>query len=435
MAKGLLDGGSGAVSLEDLKEDHPVLKKTATAPPEPAPAAEPQPTEPKPEEPKVETPKVEPTPVEPKVETPPEPEAPVVKEPEEPKAPTPVEQMQQSGLNLEFLKELTGKAFESEDQVKEALTKQTMESEYDELQTQYKDLDEKYSLLTEQLDPSKYFSSEEAMKLEMFKKENPKKDASIAQKVFSTDDLNSVDDLEMVKMGRKFKNPKLPGTEKDLEVAIMEELGIEEDSPRSEWSTTAQIRLANMASDYREQFDTIKEGVQLPERIDIDGLHAERKQASEEVKTKLVEDWTKNADDLLKTFDKIKLPVGKPEEGEDQQFFEWDLGEAPKAEIESLKGHYITNGIEYDDLTKESFNKALEMSQLSKNLPQIMKQYGEDIVAREAEKHLKETHNPEPLKDAERPKSDADADRIKERTEWASTGGASVRQKPLFNQT
>jgi hypothetical protein len=430
MAKGLLEGGNKAVGLEDLSKPQQLSRETVAAPQEPAPAAEePQPTEPTPEEPKVETPP-EPTPEEPKVEEPKEPE---VQEPEEPKAPDPVEQIQKSGLNLEFLQELTGKTFESEDQVKEALTKPTMETEYEELKSQHDDLSEKYDLLADQLDPLKYFS-EEALKIEMYKQENPKRDASIIQKVFSTEDLSSVDDLEMVKMGIKFKTTKLKSSDQDLEAALAEEFGVEPDTPFNEWSPTAKTRLAIKAGDYRDEFDGIKSSVKLPDRINIEELRSQQKQAAEEASAKLTEDWTKNAGDVLKASKKIQVPIGTPKEGEAQQFFEWDLGKAPEAEIKQLRDDYITMGLPYDDQTKESFQKALDLSLLDQNLPQIMKKYGEDLLARQEEKHLKETHNAEPLHDTQRPEDSKEDQQIKDRTTFVTGGGGAIRQKPLFKQ-
>ena len=81
------------------------------------------------------------------------------------------------------------------------------------------------------------------MKLEMWRKDNPRKDAGVAQRVFSTEDLNDIKDLDMVKMGRKFSNPNLPGTDADLVAAIAEELNVDPDTPFNEWSPTAQIRI------------------------------------------------------------------------------------------------------------------------------------------------------------------------------------------------
>jgi len=349
------------------------------------------------------------------------------------------EQIQKSGFAFEFLSTLTGTTFESEDQVKEAFNKPTMESEYgelktqhDELNTQHTDLNEKYNLLTEQLDPSQYFGSDDAMKLAIFEKDNPNKDASIAQKVFSTEDLSTVGDLEMVKMGMKFQTRNLKGTEADLEATIAEEMGQESDTPFNEWPVSAQNRLAIKASEYRDQFDTVKKSVTLPEKFNIEELHTQRREAAEGAEAKLTTDWSGNAEKVLNDFDKLKVPVGEPKEGEDQQFFEWDLGEVPKSEVDELTQAYISNGLEMTDDSQKSFNKALELSLLDKNLSKMMQAYGKDLLARQEETHLKETNNTEALTDSQRPVEGGEDKVLKERSTFARTGGSSILTKPLF---
>jgi hypothetical protein len=408
------------ISLEDLNEPQEVIPQEPQ--PEPTPEPTPEPVEPAPEP--APEPEPEPTP-EPTPEPAPEPE------------PEPADPIQKSGLAgeefLTLLNKFTNQEFESEDQAKEALTKPSMETEYEEAQTKLTDLQEKFDLLTEQLDPSKYFSSEEAMKLEIFKKENPKKDASIAQKIFSSGDLNEVDNLDIVKMGMKFNTRGLKGTEADLEATIAEELNADSDTPVSEWSIPAQNRLARMASEYRDQFDKIKSSVSLPERVDIEALRTERKQAAEQAQAELTQGWTARADEVLKSTDKISIPIGEPKEGESQEFFEWDLGKAPADKVAELKDTYIELGIEFNKDTADSFQKALRMELLEDNLPKIMDQYRKHLLAQKEEEHLKETHNPGAIKDTVRPEGGADKKK-KDQTDFATSGlGSAVKGTRLFD--
>jgi len=425
----------GGISLDDLKEGTMTASTQPgqePAPQEPAPPAEPEskPAEPTPEPPQEPsapqepgTPPTEPAPAEP---------------PAEP--PSPADQIQKSGLDdtlsfLDTFNKLTNQTFKSEDQVKEAINKPTMESEYDTLKTEHNDLTEKYDLLTEQLDPSKYFSSEEAMKLEIFKRENPKKDASIAQKIFSTEDLDSVNDLEMVKMGIKFKSSTLKASDKDIEAAIAAEFGEEPETPFNEWSSTAQTRLSIRAGEERDKFDTVKTSVKMPDKVDIDAILAQRKEAADATTATLTEGWTKNTEEVLKDSNKMKLQIGEAEEGESQEFFEWDLGAAPKAEVEQLRDTYISIGMPLNGESKESFNKALRMDLLEKNLPKIMEQYGKNLLAKQKEDHLKETHNPGAIKDTERPVPTTEDAKKKERSDFAlGSSRSSITSKPLFNK-
>jgi len=420
--KGLLDGGPGAISLADLDNaksreeiNQEILTPQQEIPEEKAPEVVPT------EEPVIA----------PKAEEPLAPEPPKEPEPE-----PQVEQIQKSGLDLEFLSELIGKKFESEDQVKDAFNKPTKESEYEELNKQHLDLSEKYELLLEQQDPSKYFSSDAAMKLELFKKQNPKRDPAVAQTIFSTEDLSQVDDIEMVKLGYKFNNAKLKGSEKDIEAAIAEELGVDPDTPVKEWPATAQIRLSNKASEFRDNFDNLKEGVKLPERINIDELKSQRDQAAKDQLQSLQDGWTKTAQEVLSATNNIKVPIGEPAEGEEQEYFTWDLGAAPKKDVEDLKEQYISLGLDPDGVAKGTFKEALNMALMNKYSSVIMHKYREDIISRQKEQHLTETHNPEPLKDAERTETSPEQTARDERTAFALGGfGSSLSQHPLFKQT
>ena len=425
--KGLLEGGAKAISLEDLNTEQqiavpdqaepapePQVQEPVESAPEPTPQAEAPVAEPESGE-VVETPQAEPTK---------EPEAAEKKE----------EEPAQFDFALFNSTINTGKDYESLEQVKADLEKPSMETEYQEAKTQTEELQAKIDahekdteLLLEQLDPATHFSSTDAMKLEVFKKQNPKKDAAIAQKVFSTEDLSSVDDLEMVKMGRKFKNPKLPGTDADLEAAIMEELNIDSDTPKSEWSNTAQIRLATMAGEYRDAFDNLKDNITLPEKLDLDDLRAKRKQSEDERIVALNEGWDKIAEEALKTTDKVKVPIGEPKEGEDQQFFEWDLRDAPKEEVEEIKKAYIGLGLDPGGEAKVDFQRSMRHALLDKNISQMMEAYGKDLLAKQKTEFLEKTNNTEPLKDSQRTE-ESEADKTKKEQTAFALGGLGPSQ-------
>jgi len=350
---------------------------------------------------------------------------------------TPPDVVQPPDTNEEFLKLLNEKfnqTFESDDQIKEAFTKPTMELEYKEAQEKYDDLQGKYELLTEQLDPKSYFSSEEAMKLEVWKTANPTKDASVAQKVFSTEDLTAVSDLEMVKMGRKFSNPKLPGTDADLEAAIAEEFNVDPDTPFKEWPTNAQIRLSTSAAEYRDRFDSIKKGVTLPERVNIEELRTQRQQEAATAKEQLTESWNGHSTQLSETMKQLKVPVGVPKEGEEQSFLTWDLSADVVKDVQEMASGYIAMGVKYDDQTKGLFDRAVTNILIEKNLPSMLDAYGKDLLARQKEQHLEETNNTAPLTDTQKSTPGSEEQKKAEQTEFATQGyGSNVRSKPLFN--
>lgn len=432
MAKGLLDSGKGkAISLDDLKEGMSAEELANQTPEEPTVQSV--------EEPKVEEPVVEKPTEEPKVEV--KSQEPKEEPVEEPKPEVKTEESTSNQFDFALFNKTLNTNYESLDQIKADLTKPTMESEYtevkqklDEWQAKFNDLNKDYDLLTEQLDPSVYFSSDEAMKLEAFKKANPDKDASIAQKVFATEDLASIDNIDMVKMGWKFNTPNLKGTDKDLEQAIAEELNQDPDIPVSEWPVSAQNRLARMAADYANQFKQIRSSVTLPEKVDIESLKAQRKQAEEQLQAELTEGWGKVADETLTSTNSIKVPIGKPEEGAEQQFFVWELGEVPKSEVETLKERFISMGLDPKE-DKAAFQETLNLALFQKNVSQIMQKYGEDLLAQSEEKHLEETNNPNPLKDTERKDLTQEDKDKQEQTEFAkNVGPPRFKYNPLFSK-
>lgn len=427
MAKsGLLESGPKAISLEDLNTEQqiempnqdgvvsePQVQEQVETPPEPTPQAEAPVAEPESKE-VVETPQEEPA--------------------KEPEKDTP-QQFDFSQLNSSL-----NKNYESFEQIKADLEKPTMETEYqeakartEELQAKIDALNKDTELLLEQTDPTALFSTD-ALRLEVFKKQNPKKDAAIAQRVLSTEDLSSVDDLEMVKMGRKFKNTKLPGTDADLEAAIMEELNIEPDTPKSEWPNTAQIRLATMAGEYRDAFDNLKDSIILPEKPNLDELRAKRKQSEEEVAAALNDGWSKIAEEALKATDKIKIPVGEPKEGEEQRYFEWELRDAPKEDVDRLKQEMISLGIDPNsEEARGVFDRSLNLVLRDKNMSRMLDAYGKDLLARQKTEFLEKTNNTEPLKDSQRTEESTTEKIKKERTAFALGGlGPSQFGNKLF---
>ena len=129
------------------------------------------------------------------------------------------------------------------------------------------------------------------------------------------------------------------------------------------------------------------------------------------------------------------MPIGTPAEGEEQKYFEWELGKVPQAEADGLKEQYIKSGLNPEEM-KESFQRGLKLTLIDANLPQIMQKYGDDIEARMTEKHLDESHNPAPLKDTVRETPSGSEKERKERSSFALDGiSSSFHGHPLFKKS
>lgn len=329
--------------------------------------------------------------------------------------------------------------FESIESLKETISKA---SKVDELEVKVKDVEdlkaqaeefkEKYELLLENTDPKALFD-DNSIKMEMFKKNNPSKDASTAHKVFSIDDVNKVDDFDIVKLGYKLDFPNLKGGDEAIKEMLAEEYNVDPELDINEWPVRAQNKLLIEANKFRNTFNEMK-NIEVPGRVDVEKLRNDLLQERESKITTLKESWNKESE-ALKSSDelkKLKFQIGTPKEGEKPEYFEWDLDNVPADTIDNIVDQMISSGV---DPTQESITNVKEAVRLAVEdiyKPQIMAKYKEAIRSEWEAEHLKKTHNPDPLHDTSNPTADVNKER-KELTDFVRGSSSKFKRKPLFS--
>lgn len=341
-------------------------------------------------------------------------------------------------LDITVLNKQLGREFDSFDSLSQELERA---SKVDDLEGKVKDFEsvkqteqelrEKYDILLEQADPKSFFANESSLKLEQFKKQNPDKDPSIAQNIFATEDLNQVDDFEIVKWGEKLDHPRLKSSDESLRGRLAKRFGEDPDIDMSEWSQSAQDQLLIEADKYRKSFREMK-NVEVPETIDVESIRQQRLQEKQEMEAKIKESWASKSKEIKDSVSKLKFEVGSPKEGESQEYFEWDITPEQSSMVDGIVDQMVSSGME---MNEDSLNTAKEAAfdlMLRQELPNILSKYKETVVSELEAKHLKDTHNPEPLHDSQAPQDDQERAK-KEFQEWAKRPTTGFSRSPLFN--
>lgn len=429
MAKQLFNSNSNdAVSLDDLNNTSTEVQPDALSaqPTEVVP-----PVVEKSQEPVVDTPPETPPLAQPEIKVEPEVKVePVVAEPDLGNP--------QPTLDISVLNKDLGRNFESLDSLKAELDKSSKVDEYetrlqglDTLKASEQEIREKYEILLELAeDPMKNFSNEQSYKLEQFKKANPKKNPAVAQSIFMTEDLNTVDDFDIVKWGYQLDNPSLKGGEEGIKQTVADEFGIDPELGLDEWSLSAQNRLAIKANEYRGKFNTMSD-IETPNKLDIDGIRQQRQADANTSLESIKSAW----DEASKSLDvsKLQIPTNIPKEGETQAYFEYDLGEQSKETVSRIVEEMVANGSEVNEQTLTFAKEAAQMALFKENMPQAISKLIEANNHVKEEEHLKNTHNPEPLHDETRPEGDV-AKEKKDFNEWASKTTGGFQRKPMIRK-
>jgi hypothetical protein len=314
-----------------------------------------------------------------------------------------------------FFETKYGQKIESEDYLKGVIESASKVASFDETQKNLSDLKEKYELLLNYADPKSHFTSEEAAKVEQFKRQFPDKDSSIANQIFSAKDLKSVSDFDIVKWGYKLDFPGMKGNEDDLRSTIAEDLSVDPTLEVDEWPVPAQNRLLKKAFEYRKTFEQLK-AIELPKSIDVESLRQQMKSDSEKLTKTLQDGWTKATPEITNDAKTLKIQLNDPKEGEQPVYFEWDLGDSLKGEVETIVSGMIANGATPDEASLPSVKEAVQMASFWKNKDKIIAAIVKDRESRKELDHLNATNNTNPLKDEER------------------TGTASDKQKAELNK-
>jgi len=326
--------------------------------------------------------------------------------PVEPKVEAPKEQLveptkEEWSFKLDKFNESFGTTFTDEDSLKGYLKRQEDLSRLSEIDSKYKDLEQKYQEAKEQLNPRKHFVSDEEYKrqliLSKYKEEvNP----NLLGKIV-THDVNKLSDLDILILGKQVGNPNLIGGDEGARQLIYNQFGIDAEEMGNDpekWSALVKNRLSDAAAPVRKSLNEIK-NVEIPQVQDFETQRQTTIQAAQELKTKLKDGWTKVVDRIVKDFGDYEYLEGKKYKVDD---------DFKKMATDVLLEHLIENDL---DLNEDNIKKAhvyLRSEFWQQRGLDILKSHAKDIEAQFTEKKMKEEDNPKPRNQAEMPKAEID---------------------------
>lgn len=330
-----------------------------------------------------EQPKVE------EVETPTE-EAPKEEAPTEAPSEAPTEEPKEETIfEVNDFNKLFESEFEDLDSVKAALASAKRTGELEKQVTELEALKEENLLLKENLDPMKYFASEDDYKIAQFKKQFPDKDASTAYKLFSAD-LTNVSDREVIAQGLLLDNPDLDGGLQGAMELIDNKYGIEEGE---ELDSITKNKLKVDARSARANINSLKSQIQLPDKIDVDTLATQQKELLEQKTEKLKDGWSGIAKEAAKTLPDITV-TDKDADGKEVEVFRYSVGkDFPQETVDGLVDYMVSAGIDIDQGAAQSMIDVMQKEYLHKNLPNIVNAARKDALAKAEEERLKKQHN------------------------------------------
>lgn len=322
---------------------------------------------------------------EPKVESPP-----AEAQPQEGVPSAETEPKEETIFEVNDFNKLFESEFEDLDSVKTALASAKRIGELETQITELEALKQENLLLKENLDPMKYFASEDDYKIAQFKKQFPDKDASVAYKLFSAD-LTNVSDREVIAQGLLLDNPDLDGGLQGALAMIDKKYGIEEGE---ELDGITKNELKVDARSARATINSLKSQIKLPDKIDVNSLATQQKELLAQRAETLKQGWGGIAKEASRTLPDIVV-TDKDADGKEVEVFRYSVGkDFPQETVDGLVDYMVNAGIDINQGAAQSMIDVMQKEYLQKNLSNIVKAVRNDTLAKAEEERLKKQHNP-----------------------------------------
>ena len=348
---------------------------------------------------KLEVPKVEEAPQQetPTVEAPietPQVETPIVENPQEEAPPVtpevvetpPVETPTETVFEINDINQKFETSFKDESEFKLALDSlkriEELEASAKELET----LKEENIILKENLDPMKYFDSEDEFRAALFKKQFPDKDANTAYQLFSAD-LNSLEHKDIIAYDMMLNTPGI--TKADADLIVADKYGIEDGEVDPLGATKMKVDAATA----KRSIATLKSQVTLPDKVDVDSLASQQKELLAQKKELLSKGWGDVGKEVERTLSDLKVS-GKDTEGEEWNFTYSMAKDFPSDVTQAMADYMASTGTELTKEAVQQMGTAMQKEYFYRNKDKIMTSFREDILAKAEEKRLQKQHNP-----------------------------------------
>jgi len=280
------------------------------------------------------------------------------------------------------------KGYDTESQRAKALETQLAEKSQRETE-----LSEKLSLLKDHANPKNFFGSDDEYRAALLKKAHPELDPiSLIQSV--TKDLPT-DPREVLKLQYKLNNPEF--TNAQIDAYLADKYGVDDFDTTTNFEdleTLSQTKIKIAEKEARKEFKTLKEGVTIPDVIDVDALISNKQTQTKEGLETLQKAWEPLVQTIPQQLDKVTITEGE------NVIFEYQIDEGFKKaiteNIAATKQYLIDNG---KVPNAENVQLAVhELKEYYMNLPEnrlkIMNAYATQKVTQRELELKKEFNNP-----------------------------------------
>ena len=251
------------------------------------------------------------------------------------------------------------------------------------------DLAEKLTILKDHANPMTFFGSEDEYKAAILKKERPELDSATLMQVI-TKDTTKLLPLEVLKLQMKLNDPEFNNAE--IEAYLADKYGIDFDTDFSELEILSQTKIKKDAKEALKEFTTLKEGVKVPEVIDVDTLLGTKKVQTQESLAKLQNDWEPLVKSIPEQLDKVVITEGG------KTIFEFNIEDGFRKEISEnigdTKSWLISQGIEPTAENCKATIDNLKEYYFTQNRAKIMNAYASQKVTESELKLKAEFNNP-----------------------------------------
>lgn len=324
----------------------------------------------------------------------------------------------QATFDISSLNSYFGTNFENEDQFKSVLSLQDILKQKDEELGKYKTGFEEYqSKLTENekklqelsqpVDVKALFANEELYKVNELAKKYPGKDASIIQKIISTDE-STANPFELLVLNELNSNPKIKGGEKGARELVADRYGIDLEDVASldKLPDLTVNKLERDANKVRDEFRTLK-SIETSS-LDLPRIKEESQQKAKEqyeAKVKIANPVAKKLIDNFKQFE-----VNDSVDGNVETLFKYDVvwKDGLKEAIEQQVTNYLASVDSVDETVALNARNLMTSLYEQANRADMWKHYRTQMQTQYKDDRHKELHNDSDLSDKQRTSTDKD---------------------------
>jgi len=359
-----------------------------------------EPTAPKEPEPATELVQEEPTP-EPVTETVTEPTETVT---EPPVTETTTDSAPEKIDPISSLNEMLKTDFKSGEDIKMLIE---TASKAKQLEEQLNTLNADIDFYKENADPLKHFASEDDYRLQQFKKANPDKSSSVADRLFSSD-LSKLSDLEVLAQYEMFNND-VEGGEAGAKELVEQQYGLDPETEPKDWSTLTRNQLKKAANFVRQEIKETKESFKLPEKIDLEGKRKSEQEALATRTESITKAWEEVIPKVLTEINEIEITT-LDKDGKSESLMKYAIDDESKKELgEEAKNILIANNQDVNAESGKFVDRYIKDQYLLRNIDKIIKLTRQEAIDLVDKAKDEETHNAAPITTEVKPTNEDDA--------------------------